>query len=127
MYNKVIAIDFDGTIVEHAYPDIGTPRPGAIRVMKALVENGVKLILYTMRSGVQLEEAIKYLKDNEIDLWGVNLNPDQANWTSSTKVYANLYIDDAALGAPLEYRLGYRPAIDWFEVEDYLKKNGYLK
>ena len=60
---KVIAVDFDGTIVSHMYPKIGVDNPNAIRVLKKLIEQGHQLILWTMRSGPELDEAVTYCKD----------------------------------------------------------------
>ena len=60
MANKIIAVDFDGTIVSHAYPNIGREVPNAIRVLKKLQEQGTQLILWTMRSGDKLDEAVAY-------------------------------------------------------------------
>lgn len=96
----VIAIDFDGTCVTHAYPDIGQDI-GAVPILKELVECGHKLILYTMRHGESLEAAVQWFKDKDIELYAVNNNPFQHVWSKSPKVYAELYIDDAALGCPL--------------------------
>jgi len=97
-----IAIDFDGTCVTHEYPNIGRDI-GAVPVLKRLVEAGHKLILNTMRSGPQLEAAVNWFKDHDIPLYGVNEDPGQKEWTQSPKVFANMYIDDAALGCPLLY------------------------
>jgi hydroxymethylpyrimidine pyrophosphatase-like HAD family hydrolase len=116
-----IAIDFDGTLVEHKYPFIGRELLKAFQTLKELQKNGHKLILLTMRSGKELKEAIDYCKERGITFWSVNENPTQADWTLSKKVYANLYIDDAALGAPLIH-LGSRPYVDWEEVRKLLKE-----
>lgn len=118
----VIALDFDGTVVTHRYPEIGVDI-GSVGVLKKLVENGHKLILNTMRSGKELEDAVNWFNSNDIPLYGVNENPDQKSWTDSTKVFANIYIDDAALGAPLIYKeeMSIRPYIDWVKVEEYFK------
>lgn len=119
----LIAIDFDGTIVDHLYPDVGDPVPGAIEWIKKFQEVGAKIILYTMRSdggsdGDVLSDAVKFCEDNEIELYGVNKNPTQSSWTKSPKVYAHVYIDDAAFGCPLKdsLRSGGRPYVDWDEV-----------
>ncbi len=112
----IIAVDFDGTCVTHEYPFLGKD-VGAVPTLKELVEKGHKLILWTMRSGENLDDAVKWFKDNEIELWGINENPQQAEskWSTSPKQYAQLYIDDAALGCPLVYNSG-RPYVDWEEV-----------
>lgn len=122
-----IAIDFDGTCVTHDYPRIGKDI-NAVSVLKKLVANGHKLILNTMRSGKELKEAINWFKKNDIELYGANENPTQKKWTNSPKVYANLYIDDAALGCPLKMDLSIsdRPFVDWEAVSCLLKDNGIL-
>jgi hypothetical protein len=71
-----------------------------------------------MRSGTTLQEAVKWFEDNRIPLWNVNQNNEQQTWTTSNKAYAHIYIDDAALGAPLVPGWGgERPYIDWEMVE----------
>jgi len=126
-----IAIDFDGTCVRHEYPKVGSDI-GAVPVLKRLVEEGHKLILYTMRSGSELTDAVKWFLVNEIPLYGVQFNPEQAKWTCSNKCYAHLYIDDAALGAPLRLDKDpdiehSRPYIDWHSVELILEVSGVLR
>jgi hydroxymethylpyrimidine pyrophosphatase-like HAD family hydrolase len=115
-----IAVDFDGTCVTHEYPDVGNDI-GAIPVLKELVSLGHDLILFTMRDGKELQDAINWFKNNDIKLWGVQYNPTQRNWTKSNKCYANVYIDDAALGCPLIYpQNGDRPFVDWVRVREML-------
>ena len=122
-----IAIDFDGTCVTHDYPRIGKDI-NAIDVLKKLVVNGHKLILNTMRSGKELDEAVNWFKENNIELFGINENPSQKRWTDSPKVYAHMYIDDAALGCPLklDLSLSNRPFVDWEVVSCLLKDNEIL-
>ena len=112
-----IAVDFDGTCVTHDYPRIGK-EIGATKVLKHLVEAGHKLILNTMRSGRELQDAIHWFNKNEIELYGVNENPIQKHWTTSPKVYAHMYIDDAAFGCPLLNVPDFsdRPFVDWDSV-----------
>ena len=116
-----IAVDFDGTCVTHEYPNVGRDI-GAVPVLKKLVEAGHKLILNTMRSGDELADAIQWFIDNDIPLFGANENPTQKSWTASPKVYAHIYIDDAALGCPLTTDKITRPFVDWKEVEKQLRK-----
>ena len=123
--SQIIGIDFDGTIVEHAYPEIGAPVPGAIDTMKDLIANGHRIILWTMRSGETLQEAYDYLKDNGIELFGVNKNPEQ-DWSTSPKAYCHVYIDDAALGCPLIRKFNQRPMVFWPKVREFLKLKGLL-
>lgn len=127
MKNFVIAVDFDGTCVTHDYPEIGKDI-GAVPVLRRLVEKGYKLILYTMRSDELLQKAEEWFNENEIPLWGSNINKTQILWTKSRKVYANLYIDDACLGIPLKVNpsLSSRPYVDWEKVERLLEDRGVL-
>lgn len=122
----IIAIDFDGTIVAHRYPEIGEPVPYALETMRLMQENGYKLILYTMRSGQYLQEAVDYLAAEGIRLWAVNENPTQKHWTDSPKVYAHIYIDDAALGCPLLEVEDDRPIVDWLEIAEHFELLEYI-
>lgn len=124
--SMIIGIDFDGTIVEHMFPAIGEPVFGALETMKELEGAGHRLILWTMRSREELADAVKYIQDNGIKLWGINANPDQirSQWSTSPKAYCQIYIDDAALGCPLSYdpatsKSG-RPVVDWHKVREHL-------
>ena len=126
MPQVVIAVDFDGTCVTHDYPYIGSDI-GAVPVLRELVDAGYNLVLNTMRSGRLEKDAVKWFKENNIPLYGVNCNPDQKSWTSSPKVFADLYIDDAALGIPLKTsQTSTRPFVDWVEVRKLLIARGYL-
>lgn len=119
----IIAVDFDGTCVSHMFPNVGEDI-GAIPVLKRIVDNGHKLILFTMRGdGKELNDAIGWFRKNNLPLYGINKNPGQKSWTISPKPYANYYIDDAALGCPLIYPgNGERPYVDWKEVEKLLEE-----
>jgi hypothetical protein len=114
-----ICVDFDGTIVDHRYPDIGAPVPGAISWLQRLQRHGARLILFTMRSNspageTYLRDAVVYLEDNGIKLFGINTNPDQHSWTASPKAYGDIYVDDSAFGCPLVHPKGFaRPCVDW--------------
>lgn len=122
-----IAVDFDGTCVTHEYPEVGKDI-GAAPVLRALRERGHHIILNTMRCGQELEDAKIWFVKNHIELFGVNRNPTQSRWTTSPKVYAHLYIDDAALGCPLmtDPNFSNRPYVDWEAIEVYLKSAGIL-
>jgi hypothetical protein len=122
-----IAVDFDGTCVTHEFPKIGKDI-GAVPVLKELVTDGNLIILHTMRCGKGLNDAIDWFKKNDIPLYGVNEDPGQSKWTQSSKAFANVYIDDLALGAPLKMdpNLSERPFIDWEIVKrwfDYAKES----
>lgn len=137
-----ICIDFDGTCVAHEFPAIGKDI-GAVPVLKALVEKGHRLILFTMRSdrkkkkkvdGVEvvieekiLTEAVQWFEQHEIPLYGINKNPTQRFWTSSPKAYGHIYIDDANLGCPLIHDENCdRPYVDWVAIEQMLEERGVL-
>lgn len=117
-----ICVDFDGTIVDHRFPEIGKPVPDAIKWLKRIHNAGGKIILYTMRSdgkmmGTLLTDAVDYLRSEGVELFGVNKNPTQESWTSSPKAYGEIYIDDAAFGCPLIKPKGFaRPCVDWKKV-----------
>ena len=132
----VLNLDFDGTVVKHEFPNIGGDI-GAIPVLKRLVAAGHKLILFTMRSGETLDAAVKWFADNGIPLFGIQKNPTQGTWTSSPKSYAELMIDDSALGCPLMYdvqmvdgenlkRIG-RPYVNWEKVAEILEEKGIIR
>lgn len=126
IHNAVIAVDFDGTVVTHAYPEIGEDA-GAVPVLKELVANGCRLILYSMRHGKLLDQAVAWFREKGIPLYAVNENPEQKRWTSSPKVHANLYIDDSALGCPLRFIDGEKhPVADWVRIREQLVREGFL-
>lgn len=138
----IIAVDFDGTCVTHDFPSIGKDI-GAVPVLQALVASGHQLILWTMRSdkedvatnvegisdisGKFLTEAVNWFKENDIELWGINENPYQKTWTSSPKAFANMYIDDMAVGCPLR-RAGdvEKPFVDWNYLTMHFVKEGII-
>lgn len=110
-----IAVDFDGTIVEHKFPKIGQPVPGAIDWMKRWKAAGAKLILWTMRSGQYLDEAVEFCRQNGVEFDSVNQGIGDRRWTQSPKAYAQVYIDDSAYGCPLE-QTSDRPRVDWSKI-----------
>ena len=123
----VIAVDFDGTCVEHNYPAIGMDVEGAVEVLRTLNKHGHRIILNTMRSDQRLEAAVRWFRDRKIELWAVNRNPEQECWTSSPKVYADIYIDDSALGCPLIFLEGVRrPVVNWSKVRQLLESDGII-
>ena len=97
---KTIAIDFDGTIVEHKYPQIGDQMLFAFSTIKALQGKGHKLILWTYRSGKYLEEAVEYCKKNNVEFYSINENyPNEVIEPGySRKLNADIFIDDRNVG-----------------------------
>lgn len=110
----IISIDFDGTIVEHAFPEIGEPLEGAFETLKALSEAGHVLVLNTCREDTpgryyHLTEAIEFCKANGVEFHSHNENhpdivrhilmeEDLLDKTVARKVYADIYIDDRNIG-----------------------------
>ena len=108
----------------HEYPKIGGDVPNAVSVLKKLNENQVRIILWTIRSGEFLQDAVNWFIKCDIEIWAVNKNPQQRFWSKTPKAYAPVYIDDAALGCPLKLPLDdtSRPFEDWFEIERLLEE-----
>ena len=127
MESLIIAVDFDGTCVEHDYPAVGLDVEGAASTLLELSKRGHRIILFTMRSGAKLEDALRWFKRHKIELWGVNENPEQREWTESVKVYADYYIDDCAVGCPIMFIDGVRrPVVDWRKVREFFEYNRVL-
>lgn len=124
----IICVDFDGTIVDHRFPGIGEPVPEAIKWLTRLQGSGARIILYTMRSdnmadGDLLSQAVDYLEERGVELYGVNCNPEQESWTMSPKVFGHVYVDDAAFGCPLVQLKSFsRPCVDWDVVGPELER-----
>lgn len=138
-------IDFDGTVVTHAFPHVGKDI-GAAPVLRALTDAGHQLILFTMRSdrkekGAEIEDptimdvtgnfltdAVNWFKENDIPLYGIQSNPTQKIWTTSPKSYAEVMIDDSAMGCPLLFdeTLSHRPFVDWVKIAEMLNEMGLI-
>ncbi|SHJ12302.1 hypothetical protein SAMN05444280_11183 [Tangfeifania diversioriginum] len=99
----IIAVDFDGTIVKHKYPSIGKEIPFAIKTLVLLQQKGHQIILWTHRSGKELDEAVQFCKKRGLTFHAVNNNFEDEEFDNSysRKIYADLYIDDRnLLGIP---------------------------
>jgi hydroxymethylpyrimidine pyrophosphatase-like HAD family hydrolase len=98
--SKTIAIDFDGTIVEHAFPEIGKEMLFAFETLKALQKKGHVLILWTFRHGKELDEAVEFCRLNGIEFYAVNKNYPEEEWNKevSRKIQADIFIDDRNIG-----------------------------
>ena len=98
----IMAIDFDGTLVADEFPNIGRKREYMCNLVKELHSRGVKVILWTSRTGEHLENAIKWCKDHSIPLDAVNQNiPEVIELTGcdTRKVFADVYVDDKSCPA----------------------------
>ena len=121
----VIAVDFDGTIVKHKYPSIGKEIPFAVKTLKLLQEKGHQIILWTYRSGKELDEAVQFCQKRGLIFHAVNNNFEDEEFDNSysRKIYADIYIDDRnLLGIP-----------EWGKIyelitkkDDKTKKNSFL-
>lgn len=120
MRAKIIAVDFDGTLCENRYPEIGEPYPMVISTLRFLKLMGCKLILWTCREGAELEQAVLWCGRHGLFFDKINENiPDVVErWgTNSRKVFANVYFDDRSLN-PLEVNAPGASLVDLFK-EDY--------
>jgi hydroxymethylpyrimidine pyrophosphatase-like HAD family hydrolase len=105
-----IAVDFDGTIVEHEYPKIGKPIPFALDVMRKLQQEGHhKFILWTMREGRLLQEAVDYCEKNGVYFYACNKNYPEEEYrdSDSRKLAADIFIDDRNIGGLLNWGVIY--------------------
>ena len=94
-----IGVDFDGTIVEHEYPRIGKPIPFAIETLLQLQQDGHILIMWTVRDGKLLQEAVDYCEARGLKFYAANKNhPDEDAARASRKLAVDLFIDDRNLG-----------------------------
>ena len=98
--NLKIAIDFDGTVVEHQYPKIGKDMLFAFETMKELQKYGALLIMWTFRAGDELAEAVEYCSSKGIEFYAINRNyPEEVYDDSiSRKINADVFIDDKNVG-----------------------------
>ena len=98
-----IAVDFDGTIVEHRYPEIGRERPYATQVLRMLIAERHKLILWTMRDGKLLDDALAWCRARGVEFYAVNSDcsdrfGDDRDRRLSCKLNADIFIDDRNIG-----------------------------
>lgn len=120
-----IAIDFDGTLVEHRYPEIGKEIPFAAATLRQLQEDGHKLILWTVREGALLDEALAWCTQRGIMFYAVNADheddtPEQ-NRHYSRKLKADLFIDDRNVGGLPDWGAIYEMVKRRISYEDYLE------
>lgn len=136
-----IAVDFDGTIVEHRYPAIGRERPFAIDTLKKLSSERHKLILWTVREGKLLDEAVDFCRERGLEFYAVNRDyPEEAQDSNnhfSRKLKVDLFIDDRNLGGipdwgtiyeMITHKLTYEDLVDRYEHEMEQKRpKGFLE
>lgn len=95
-----IAVDFDGTVVEHKYPQIGKEQPFAFETLKQLIKQKHQLILWTYRAGKELDEAVDFCLENGVEFFAINKNYPEEHYDGSIsrKIDADVYIDDRNIG-----------------------------
>lgn len=130
MFKKLtIAVDFDGTIVENKYPYIGKPILLAVETLKKLEEEGHQLILWTYRTGPELEQAVNYCEDQGIIFYAVNQSYPEEIYDNSLnrKIQADLFIDDRNIGGLLGWGEIYHSltatSIEYIPKQKKKKKN----
>jgi hypothetical protein len=130
-----VNVDFDGTCTTQSFPKIGK-NIGAEKVLRELVANGHDLILFTIRwdcpnnqDNNYLTQAVNWFKDNNIELYGIQRDPEQVSWTTSPKSCAQLMIDDSAIGCPLKIdsKLSLKPFADWDKIRELLIEKGLIR
>ena len=107
-----IAVDFDGTIVEHRYPEIGKELPFATQTLRMLSEQRHKLILWSVREGQLLDDAVEWCRQRGVEFYAVNKDfPEEVegkNRTFSRKLKADVWIDDRNVGGLPDWGTIYR-------------------
>ena len=135
----IIAVDFDGTIVEHKYPSIGEELPFATSTLRMLAEQNHRLVLWTVRRGKLLEEAVEWCRERGVEFYAVNKNfPEETIEGNDgfNKINADLFIDDRNLGGLPDWGVIYKMVTEnkqWSDVyrEHFLserpkKKKGWF-
>ena len=122
----IIAIDFDGTLVEHKYPEIGREIPFAFETLRRLQQDKHRLILWTVREGRLLDEALAFCRERSIEFYAVNRDyPEEekgANRHYSRKLKADLFIDDRNLGGLPDWGTIYEMVTQKLSYEDLMRK-----
>ena len=108
----IIAVDFDGTIVEDRYPDIGPEKPFATETLRMLIEKGHLLVLWTVRQGPDLDKAVQWCHERGVDFYAVNKDypeeTQQGNNRYSRKLKVDIFIDDRNVGGIPDWGTIYR-------------------
>lgn len=120
----IIAVDFDGTIVTHQYPQIGKEIPFATQTLKMLINDGHRLILWTVREGKLLDDAVKWCQERGIEFYAVNKDypeeePEKNNHFSR-KLKADIWIDDRNVGGLPDWGTIYRIITEHKTFEEIL-------
>ncbi len=121
-----IAVDFDGTIVEHRYPQIGNEIPFATQTLKMLIQDRHKLILWSVREGKLLDEAVEWCRQRGVEFYAVNKDfpeeDESKNMHFSRKLKVDLWIDDRNVGGLPDWGTIYRMISERKSYEDILRE-----
>lgn len=122
-----IAVDFDGTIVEHKYPHIGEEIPFAIETLKMLIADHHKVILWSVREGELLQQAVDWCKERGVEFYAINRDyPEETthnNQHFSRKLKADLFIDDRNVGGLPDWGTIYQMVSQHKTWEDMMYDN----
>lgn len=129
-----IYLDFDGTVVEHDYPQIGSLNPNSLEVIKKLQDAGHNIILNTMRvefDDGSMQEALDFINMNE-SVTGIKIEQQTEQkiyppkWNLD-KIENDIFIDDIASNIPLiKAPVVGGFMVDWIEIEKQLKRKGII-
>ena len=128
-----IAVDFDGTIVEHRYPEIGEERPFAIDTLKMLIKDRHKLILWTVRTGRLLDEAVEWCRQRGVEFYATNKDypeevPEKNQHYSRKLNTIDCFIDDRNVGGLPDWGTIYRMITrkkSWYDIVDEEVRNSF--
>lgn len=129
----IIAVDFDGTIVEDNYPGIGDPMIFAFDTLKKLQEDGHRLILWTYRHGKKLDEAVTFCKKKGVEFYAVNKSFPEETFDenlASRKIHADIFIDDRSIGGFIGWGQVYQMIIGGEAIptqQPKKKKKGFFR
>ena len=122
-----IAVDFDGTIVEHRYPEIGNELPFATETLKMLIADRHKLILWSVREGKLLDDAVNWCRERGVEFYAVNKDYPEERGTENNNFYsrklkADLFIDDRNIGGLPDWGTIYRMITQRQSWEDVISE-----
>lgn len=121
---KTIGLDFDGTCVEHCFPQIGQAAPNVQEALEYFKATGRKIYLFSVRSSSYILQCKSWFANRGLLLDGYQVIPGQSSWTDSPKMHVDLFIDDRAFGAPLIMPPGFNsPVINWKAILDAFKQS----
>lgn len=123
-----IAVDFDGTIVEHRYPDIGEEIPFATETLRMLIQDRHKIILWSVREGKLLDDAVQWCRERGVEFYAVNKEyPEEVEGNNrhfTRKIKADIFIDDRNIGGLPDWGTIYRMISHGKTWEDIVSEGG---